>query len=338
MKTQRIVWIDWAKAILIALVCIGHLYPPDIQKWLIWGCHMPAFFFISGYLYRRHSVWETLVSFVIPIAFYSLIIFGLHIVKDIIEKGYWDFMLDFGHPWYRFFGQFFIRIRNNPYGDIPIIGMWFVIALIVCRLLSGDIKKFSFVIRYRYIALAILLIWLTIEPLIWDYIPIKDIKLYYGIYAMPFFLTGYIVKDLDVRIQRIHPLLILLAICFYCGITLSLPRFDMLHYQCGPTYVLFFVNALCGSLFLFWICTKLPRSKFVEVFSVGTLLILFLHMELDFFLRPVFHRIGLTPTSTYLGASLLPWFEVVIEFAIFYYPIKWLNNHFPILLGKVKKK
>lgn len=338
MNKQRIVWIDWAKTILIVLVCVGHFSPPEVQKLLIWGCHMPAFFFLSGYLYKRHGAWRTMVSFVVPIAFYSFITFCVHIVKEIIEKGYWNYTLDFSHPWFRMFGQFFIRIHNNPYGDIPIMGMWFVIALIVCRLLSGDIKIFSFVIRYRYIVFAVLIIWLTIEPIIWEYIPIKDVKLYYGIYAMPFFLIGYIVKDLNVKIERIHPLLIIAALCLYCAITLNLPRYDMLNYQCGPTYILFFVNALCGSLFLFWICTKLPESKFVEVFSVGTLLILLLHMELDFFLRPLFHRIGLSPTSTYLGASLLPWFEVIIEFVIFYYPIKWLGNHYPILLGKVKKK
>lgn len=338
MNNMRIIWIDWAKTILIALVCVGHFSPPELQKLLIWGCHMPAFFFISGYLYRQHKAWQTFLSFVIPVVFYSSIIFGIHIIKDVVNNGYWDYLLDFSHPWYRMLGQFFIRIRNNPYGDIPVIGMWFVIAILVCRLLSGDIKQFSFVIRYRYGVIVILLIWLTIEPIIWDYFPIKDVKLYYGIYALPFFLIGYVVKNLDIRIERFHPLLILVLAGIYCIITLNLPRFDMLHYQCGPTYLLFFFTALCGSFVLYWICTKLPRIKVVEVFSVGTLFILFLHMELDFFIRPIFHMIGLTPTTTYLDASLLPWFEVVLELIIFYYPILWLYSHFPIILGKVSKR
>ncbi len=338
LSTQRIVWIDWAKTILIASVCVGHFSPPEIQKLLIWGCHMPAFFFISGYLYKRHKAWQTIISFVIPVVFYSSIIFGVHIIKDIVKIGYWDYMLDFYHPWYRMFGQFFIRIHNNPYGDIPIMGIWFVIALLTCRLLSGDIKKFTFVLRYRYVVLIVLLIWLTIEPIIWDYIPLKDVKFYYGIYALPFFLLGYIIKDLDVRIERLHFISILIVAFAYCSITLNLQRFEMLHYQCGPTYMVFFVCAMFGSLVLFWICTKLPRLKIVEVFSIGTLLILLLHKELDFFIRPVFHLMGLTPTTTYIGASLLPWFEVVLEFIIFYYPILWLNSHFPILLGKVPKR
>lgn len=46
--SQRIAWVDWNKAILICLVVLGHagsiFYP------IIYLFHIPAFFFISGYL------------------------------------------------------------------------------------------------------------------------------------------------------------------------------------------------------------------------------------------------------------------------------------------------
>ena len=196
---NRIAWIDWAKTILIVLVCVGHFNPPEVQKQLIWGCHMPAFFMISGYLYHRHGALRTLYSFAVPMLFYTAIVFGVHIVQEIVQNGYWNYQLDLGHLWHRVFEQFFIRNADNPYGIVPVIGIWFVVALIVCRFLAGDIKFFSFTLRYRYIALAVLLIWLTIEPLIWNYIPIKDVKLYYAVYAMPFFLVGYIMKDLKIQ-------------------------------------------------------------------------------------------------------------------------------------------
>lgn len=335
---QRIVWVDWAKTILIALVCVGHFAPPEIQQKIIWGFHMPAFFFISGYLYKQHDAWRTLVSFVIPVLFYSSITFCVHIIRDVIENGYWNYHLDFEHPWYRFWGQFFVRLRSNPYGDISIMGMWFVIGLIVCRMLCGDIKKFSFILRYCYASLFVFLLWLTIEPVIWDYFPLKDLKLYYGVYAMPFFLFGYIFKSRNIKIARIHSYIIMLAAFFYCLITLKIPRINMLDYQCGPTFILFFFSSMCGSVVLFWICTKLPKIGIVEVFSVGTLFILLLHMQLDYFIRPLFHRLGITPITTYIGASLLPWLELAIEFLLFYYPIRWLNTHCPLLLGKMPRR
>lgn len=337
-KTQhRIIWIDWAKTILIVLVCVGHYNPPEVQKQLIWGCHMPAFFIISGYLYHRHGALRTLYSFAVPMLFYTAIVFGVHIVQDIVQNGYWNYQLDFGHLWHRVFEQFFLRNADNPYGIVPVIGIWFVVALIVCRFLAGDIKFFSFTIRYRYITLVILLIWLTVEPLIWDYIPIKNIKMYYGIYAMPFFIVGYIIKDCKVDICKIHPIIILISFVTYVAISLSVPRYDMMNYQYGAAFVCFFINAICGSLVLFWFCSKLPRYHMVEVFSVGTLLVLTMHMPLDFFILPVFHRLGITPAENMLQEHLIPWLEVVVVILCVYPLVLWLKNHCPILLGKVTK-
>lgn len=279
---KRLVWIDWAKAILIALVCVGHFNSPETQKLLIWGFHMPAFFFISGYLYRRHSAWRTLYTFAVPMMFFTAIVFGVHVFQDIIQNGSWNYQLDIGHFWHRVLEQYLIRNAGNPYGIIPIIGVWFVVALIVARLLAGDVKCFSFTLKYKYITLVLLLLWLTIEPMIWDYFPVKDIKLYYGIYAFPFFITGYIAKDLKIDFAKIHPLIIILCVVVYLLIALNMPRYDMMNYQCSPTYLVFYICALCGSLVLFWICTKMPQNRIVEVFSIGTLLILTMHMPLDF--------------------------------------------------------
>ncbi len=338
MIMNRLSWVDWAKAILISLVCVGHFNSPENQKLLIWGCHMPAFFIISGFLYRRHGAWRTLCSFAIPMMFYTAIVFGVHVIQDYVLNGYWNCLLDLGHFWHRVLEQFFFRNAGNPYGIIPVIGVWFVVALLIVRFFCGDIKLFSFTLKYRYVTLAVLLLWLTIEPLIWEYIPIKDVKLYYGIYAFPFFITGYIVKDLKLDVSKIHPLIILISLILYVLISLNFPRFDMMNYQCGPTYMVFFANAILGSLVLFWFCTKLPQSRLAEVFSIGTLLVLTLHMPLDFFILPIFHRIGLTPPSSLFVSYLIPWLEMVVVLLVTYYPITWLNMHFPILLGKMPKK
>ena len=45
---MRYVWVDWMKSILIILVVLGHsgsLFTPYIYLF-----HIPAFFFVSGYL------------------------------------------------------------------------------------------------------------------------------------------------------------------------------------------------------------------------------------------------------------------------------------------------
>ena len=337
---KRITWIDWAKVIMLSLVCIMHFTPPEneYRKLIWWGFLMPAFFFISGYLYKRNKAWKTLVLFLIPVCFYSLITFGVHIIQDIAVNGSWNYKLDLCHPWYRMIGQFFVIIKDNPYGEITIFVLWFIIALIVCRLLAGDFKIFSFVTRYRYWALGILLVWLTIEPLIWEDFPLKHFTFYYGIYAMPFFLTGYIYKELDFKIECINPLLAVAALVMYFAITLNLPSVDMRAYQCGSTYILFYITSMCGSLCFFLLCSKLPRSKTINVLAWGTLLILMMHSPIDYFIVAAIYKVGIYPTSSNMEVFLISWIRMLIVFAICYYPISWLSSHMPILLGKMKKR
>jgi fucose 4-O-acetylase-like acetyltransferase len=52
MKKERISWIDWAKTILIFLMVSAHCNIHPYPQQFIHAFHMPAFFLISGYLFR----------------------------------------------------------------------------------------------------------------------------------------------------------------------------------------------------------------------------------------------------------------------------------------------
>lgn len=53
---ERINWIDWAKAISILLVVMGHSnYSCGAVGNLIFLFHMPFFFFLSGYLFNANK-------------------------------------------------------------------------------------------------------------------------------------------------------------------------------------------------------------------------------------------------------------------------------------------
>lgn len=45
---ERIAWCDWMKAMLILLVVLGH--SGSVFTYVLYLFHIPAFFFISGYL------------------------------------------------------------------------------------------------------------------------------------------------------------------------------------------------------------------------------------------------------------------------------------------------
>ena len=57
---QRIDWIDTAKGLCMILVIVGHtpaLRQPDAQ-FHFFSFHMPAFFFLTGYMARRPDTWQ----------------------------------------------------------------------------------------------------------------------------------------------------------------------------------------------------------------------------------------------------------------------------------------
>lgn len=65
-EKERVVWIDWAKALLIYFVVVGHAGCKDNVQIILYAFHMPAFFVISGYLYRPRQCLKTIKCLVIP--------------------------------------------------------------------------------------------------------------------------------------------------------------------------------------------------------------------------------------------------------------------------------
>lgn len=64
MQTEkRIDWIDYAKAIGIFLVVVGHTYAGNALTNWIYSFHMPLFFFLSGTMLRnRGGIGSILLS------------------------------------------------------------------------------------------------------------------------------------------------------------------------------------------------------------------------------------------------------------------------------------
>lgn len=73
----RLDWLDVAKGYGIVMMIIGHLHF-DTLKLYFYTCHMPLFFFLSGYVFRPYDSWHTfwrkkVRSLLIPYFFYGLV-------------------------------------------------------------------------------------------------------------------------------------------------------------------------------------------------------------------------------------------------------------------------
>ena len=90
-------------------------------------------------------------------------------------------------------------------------------------------------------------------------------------------------------------------------------------------YLLFFIAAIAGSIVLFSIFRVTKPNTVIETFSTGTLLILGIHTPILGVCLKGCEMLHLPYSS--VASSLL-------VMLLCYYPIKWANQHCPILLGK----
>ena len=316
LKTKkRIAYIDTAKTICIFLMIVGHWTSNDILNRYIYSFHMPALFIISGFLYKPKSWVETILSFGIPITFYSLINLCVLIFTNEISMSS------------IFSKELFFRLFHYRYGlgDGLYRGDWFIWALLGLRLLYGDIDQLKKIKKYYIVISCCALLYMSLQTY---FISIN--ALFRGWYigllipSMPFFCLGFFLKDKQWKpYHQPYYILALLSISFisiplingFCSINSN---------SYGLSYSLFFINAVASSLLLFIISSYIPSTTFCTIISKGTLLILGLHI-------PIMHILDSILPNCF--DHIIP----IITLLLCYYPILWLDNWCPLLLGKINK-
>ncbi len=313
---HRITYIDVSKTICIFLMVVGHWTSNSFLLTYIYSFHMPALFVLSGMLYKPRPFLKTCLSFGIPVAFYSmlnlsfLVMVGRIDYSQVLTK---DMALRFFH--YRY-----------GLGDGLFMGDWFIWALVAIRMIMGDIHYLSGCRKFYVLLSLFVIVYMSFETHLFS-IDTVFRGWYVGraIPSLPFFCFGLLLKERKWIPQSIpmYTSLIISAVAIltplingYCSINENV---------FGLSYVLFFLNAIASTLFLFYMSSKVPFFKVFTVFSKGTLLILGLHIPvmqaLDMFFPSCFHE-----------------FLPIFVFLIFYFPIIWMDKFCPELLGKVRWK
>lgn len=306
---DRVSWIDWAKVICIWLMVSCHSGQTGMILNLTYQFHMPAFFIISGILFRPKGVKNTLVSFVVPILFFSLLTL---LSKIFVWGGSWGALLKsytFGYV--------------APAETSPFQGYWFVAVLLMMRLvmecrICRDCKMI--------IAIACVL-YCLIEPCL----PIpSDVflwKPYHIISCMPFFVVGIEIKERQIEINNgSFEFMSLLFVVFFI-LTQIQGRVDIAGYNYGVNYVLFYANAILGSYLLFCLCMFLPTRIWIQTLSTGTFLVLGLHGMMYGYIMAIFRRLSMTN-------SYLPLLAGIVVMAICYPLILFFKKYCPLILGK----
>ena len=190
--SQRIEWIDCWKGLAIITVVVGHIIDP-VSKYIFWF-HMPLFFFISGYLYRKKTDYSAFFKkkfFHLIVPYFSflllftllqylplimdswqqkqllsidkIIIFSFPIICKQLYGGA-NLVLWFGVFWFvtcLFFTQqlynlIYIKFGSNNWLMIKIMLCYYCLAMINCYLIKNVVFPWSI----NVVAMALPFYWL----------------------------------------------------------------------------------------------------------------------------------------------------------------------------------
>lgn len=239
--SNRIIWIDWAKAILIYLMVVGHCHPASWQGTLIYAFHMPAFFMISGMLYRQNSIQKSIKSLLVPVVFFSAVNLIIYALPK-IAKGTFSSQHLFERVMMPYWGP-----GSLPADEYIILfpGVWFVIALFLGRLLIGDIPCMSWVRRHWQPVFFSLTVLLTAEPWLIPDNPLHSYKFFLVLPSLPFLLLGYGMKDFF-PFAWMRLWVVPFGLALFAVVAFAYGRSEILNCQYTPYYIIYLFNAVLG--------------------------------------------------------------------------------------------
>ena len=282
-------WVDWSKFICITLMILCHtgMWGSGYKEWIaqvIYSFHMPAFFIISGFLYKPRSWWKTIIFFSLPILFFSVIKFAeLVCLQYFLSKSInLSEIIDFDTYW-----------CNSTGHKTLFTGQWFLFALIGCRFMMGDIAAFKIFGKFYWAVGLVALIYVSVDYYFAGDYFFKRTYLYNSVVAMVFFSFGMFLKKIKIDFSKYSIGVVIVATAIALLMSFINGRIDMNLFNYGSDIILFYVNAFIASICLFMWTSRCKQNSVVQSFSVGTLALLGSHMTLHKIILPCLHVLGL---------------------------------------------
>lgn len=316
--SSRIAFVDAAKTICIFLMVVGHWTNNELLLVYIYSFHMPAFFTISGFLYKPRHWFKTILSFGVPVLFFSSVNFLILILTK---------QLTFDKLGFKYIFDSFLCYRYGLGNTCLFVGLWFLWALLGLRLLFGDISFFGKIRTWYLVLAAFVISYVSLESFFIDtntlfrgwFIGCKTIQ------SLPFFCLGLYLRDKKWMPNQLSSPMIISLLLFSLSMPIVNGKCGILETDYGLSFFLFSFNAMSSSILLFVFANYIPANIVCANISKGTLLILGIHMPLIEFIE----YIDVIP----------PVFNFIVPFLVIlicYYPIIWFDRYFPILIGKLK--
>lgn len=332
---ERLLFIDWMKALGMLFIIIGHFSPPLFTNYNIF-IQCTIFFFISGFLFRRE---ENLNQFACKC-------FRTLLIPFYIWGG---LMLVFYNLQQRSMDIFFYSLEglflgcNNFMGVRGCGELWFIVTLLWLKIIMQFNKR-----DYMTWILVLLSILCAVA---YKYLISNTQIAYWGVgvfnsfVAYPFFAIGQSlskykdgIKKIASRIDK-YPFVIFISILAFIAITVVLiaPMNGIVHMVYGGygnNILLYLIIGIIGIIYMFFIAIFLSKIKSwykcVRYVNTGSIMVLGIHIGFVNKIRPylvsIFGNEGFGFELSIISAS-------VLLLLIFIPMIKFFTTYFPITLG-----
>jgi len=304
VSVKNILWVDYAKVIGIFLVIFGHtienmnlinIYDKVGQLWdYIYLFHMPLFFIVSGYLYKKYeqdkNFGKVLYGLIIPYLIYQFIFYPFSVTNNIVVGHVDSIQALIKSLAGIVIGDFYITNFS-----LPVCGpCWFFLPIIFIRILFSRIdlslRKLVLMVIASMCLLKVLLSTTT------DLIFCLDNT----IMALPYFILGYglrrsdlfnkLISCNDKKINILLGIFILIASLILYAL-LKINGLVEMNLEIIPEYanrsvILTYIAGIIGSLAVILFSKFfIAKNDFVDTVSKNTLFIIFFHFLIIYLLK-----------------------------------------------------
>ncbi|WP_024609249.1 MULTISPECIES: acyltransferase family protein [Pseudoalteromonas] len=328
---MRINYIDNMKALGIFFVVLGHAAWLDENLYiLIYSFHMPLFFFLSGYLFFKKSLYKVeflkiIQRLVIPFLFFFCISYLCWLPLSLFGNGQASEM-----PWF----DPLLRVVTSKADSFHINGvLWFFPCLIVIFL-----AEITFFTRLKitvslFFSIFVYIIYLGVIYPVHGRLPWSVDS---AIAGMLFFQLGKYIKSTEILNRCIFEkktfnlsfLLILLPVFYFLAIYNG--RVDMRELNFGFNSIFYPIIAVIGIAIVFLISKLLGQNLLLQKLALSSIVIFPLHLIFFRFLQKFESK---TLADDSLLYTLLPYINTFVAILLCKYVFYYLKKNAPRAIG-----
>ncbi|MDD3138320.1 MAG: acyltransferase family protein [Lachnospiraceae bacterium] len=244
------------KGLGIILMVIGHMHLSELSDKLIYSFHMPLFFIISGFLYRKKTLKKEYVlrkakNLLLPYIFfgggYSILYLFIYGTEDIISK---------------IKGVLLISVENLPFES----ALWFLTVMfetVVLYLIIDNVIKKAWIRRTIVFLLVILgMTWKIIMPTLLPW------GIQVTFVAVGFYEIGRFVKEANYKDLSMEKKTIIFVITFVIWISVVILN-EPLNMRASLYHIipLSVIGAISGTYLVYYISELLSKTHLEKTLS-----------------------------------------------------------------------